>query len=42
MKTSHYRWFDYAVLTCAFFLIVQDLNAPLFLSDNSYIQAYGE
>jgi len=40
MKTSHYRWFDYAVLTCAFFLIVHDLNAPLFLSDNSYIQAY--
>ncbi len=40
MKTPHYRWLDYAVLTCAFFLIVHDLNAPLFLSDNSYIQAY--
>ena len=40
MKTPHYRWLDYAVLTCAFFLIVHDLDAPLFLSDNSYIQAY--
>ena len=40
MGKSHYRWLDYAVLTCAFFLIVHDLNAPLFLADDSYIQAY--
>lgn len=40
MDKSHCRWFDYAVLTCAFFLIVHDINAPLFLADDSYIQAY--
>ena len=40
MKMPHYRWLDYAVLTCAFFLIIHDLQAPLFLSDSSYMQAY--
>ena len=40
MKLPHYRWLDYAVLTCAFFLIIHDLQAPLFLSDSSYMQAY--
>ena len=40
MNRSHSRWFDYAILTCAFFLIFHDLHAPLFLSDNSYMEAY--
>jgi hypothetical protein len=40
MNTSHHRWFDYAVLTCAFSLGVHNLDAPHFLSDNSYMQLF--
>ena len=40
MKTPHYRWLDYAVLTCAFFLIVHNVEAPHFLNDDSYYRLY--
>jgi len=36
MNAANNRWLDYAVLTCAFFLIIHHLDAPRILSDDSY------